>query len=126
MKARAGIGIAAGALLALSSLAHAFLGWPALRPALQAAQVDERLIGALAVGWYFGSVAMLVFGVIVLQAALRAARGHQVETAPVRAIAVAYVLFGLTAFVCRGLNPHFLFFVACGALVAVFGYWKRR
>lgn len=115
-------GFAGGALLVLSSLAHAFLGWPPFRAALRAADVDARLAGALAVGWYFGSVAMLTFGVIVLRAAWKLSEDAESARGPVKPIAIAYLLFGFSAFLMRDFNPHFLVFILTGSLLAGFAY----
>ena len=116
-KARKVLGIAGGALLVVSALAHAFLGWPALHAALAEAGAGDDLAGALAVGWYFGSMAMMVFGLIVLRIAIRDA-----DTCTVRFIAVGYLVFGLAAWLSRDLNPHFLLFVAIGVLLAIFAF----
>lgn len=125
MKGTAILGIAAGAVLVLSALAHAFLGWPALHPALAASGVDESLIGAIAVGWYFGSVAMAVFGLIVLVMAVKLLRGRTVDMAPVAVMALGYLGFGLAAFLARDLNPHFLLFIGTGLLLGAFAFVGR-
>jgi hypothetical protein len=91
VKARIGLGVAAGVLLLLSSAAHALLGWPQFGAALADAGLDGQTVGALAVGWYFGSVSMLAFGVIVLAAAVDAARGRPVAVAPLWIIAGGYL-----------------------------------
>ncbi len=114
-KARKVIGIAGGTLLVLSALAHAYFGWPAMAEALDDAAAGEDLVAALAVGWYFGSMAMLVFGLIVLRIAIRDA-----DTCSARFIAVGYLVFGVAAWLARDLNPHFLVFVTIGVLLAVF------
>jgi len=119
-KARTLVGIVGGALLVISALAHAFLGWPAMDAALANVGAGEALAGALAVGWYFGSMAMLVFGLIVLRIAIRDG-----EPCAVRFIAVGYLVFGLAAWLARDLNPHFLVFITIGVLLAVFGFWRR-
>lgn len=111
--------LAAGALMVLSSFAHGILGWPPLQSELRRAAAGEDLLGALAVGWYFGSVAMLTFGGIVLVSGLRLKRGDRSGVAPVRFIAVCYLLFGLAAFFSRNLNPHFLLFVFTGLLAGI-------
>ncbi len=106
----------AGALMILSSAAHAFLGWPPLRGELRTAGVAENLIGALAVGWYFGSASMLAFGAIVFRSGLLLRKGDRSGVAPVRMIAACYVVFGLATFLSRNFNPHFLVFVINGLL----------
>ena len=125
MKGRAYLGIATGVVLILSSLAHAFLGWPSLRPALETGGVDANVIGAMAVGWYFGSVAMAAFGAIVLVWAVKLLRGQTVDMAPVWIMALAYLAFGLAAFLVRGLNPHFLLFIVTGLLLGAFAFVGR-
>ena len=120
-KARITLGILSAALLILSALAHAFLGWPAMSAALAEVGAGADLSGALAVGWYFGSMAMLVFGLIVLGITIR--RG---DPRPVRFIALGYLAFGLTAWLTRDLSPHFLLFIVTGALLALFSFPKGR
>jgi hypothetical protein len=105
-------------LLVASSAAHAFLGWPAFEDALARQGVDGATRGALAVGWYFGSVAMLVFGVIVLSDTAMIWRGRPVDPKHLWAIAGGYIVFGLVAWLTRDLNPHFLLFLVTGLLVA--------
>lgn len=122
MKGRAYLGVATGAVLVVSSLAHAFLGWPSLRPALDTGGVDANVIGAMAIGWYFGSVAMAAFGAIVLVWAVKLRRGQAVDMAPVWIMALAYVLFGFVAFLARDLNPHF---IATGLLLGAFAFVGR-
>lgn len=65
------LGVVAGPLLLLSAVAHALLGRPAMSAALADVGAGEELAGPLAVGWYFGSMAMLVFALVVLRIALR-------------------------------------------------------
>jgi len=95
-----------------------------MRAALTAANVDGRVVGALAIGWYFGSVAMLVFGVQMINAAVQVGRGNLSASAATKAIAVAYVVFGAVAFLARDLNPQFLFFIVTGVLAGVFAFWR--
>jgi hypothetical protein len=109
----------AGVLMMLSSLAHGTLGWRSMRDALESAGAGNDLVGALAAGWYFGSVAMAVFGAIVITSGLRLRRGDLSGVLPVRLIAAGYVLFGLGAFFGRNLNPHFLLFVLTGLLAGI-------
>lgn len=120
------LGILTALLLVASAAAHAFLGWPAFRGPLAAAQVDADVVAALSIGWYFGSVSMLGFGVIVLHQALRRRAGRPVQPGPLWAIAVLYLGFGTTAFLARGLNPHFLLFAVTGLLVGLFALLAGR
>ena len=118
--------LAAGLLLLLSSLAHSLLGWPSIRPQLVAAGVPEDLVGALAVGWHFGGVAMAVFAAIVLMTWRRARRGELAGLATVGVIAAAYIAFGTTAFVLRAFAPFFLIFIIPGVALAVCAWGGAR
>jgi hypothetical protein len=119
-KLRVALGLVVGVVLLASALAHAFLGWPAMSAALAEIGAGEELVGALAVGWYFGSVAMLVFGLMVFRIAARRA-----DPDPARFIAVGYLVFGGTAWLVRDHNPHFLLFIATGLLLASFAFPRR-
>lgn len=126
MNARAILGFATGGLLCLSAAAHALGGWPAFDGPLRQSGLDPELRAGLAAGWYFGSVAMLVFAAIVLHAAWRLARGEAIDRVPLLATGIGYAAFGLAAFVLRDFRPHFLLFVLTGALVlAVAGRAQR-
>jgi hypothetical protein len=122
----AGLGYAAGGLLVLAAFAHAFTGWPPLRVALEAHAVGADTAGALAAGWFFGSAAMLGFGAALIAMARDAGRGTLGSSAPAWAIAAAFAAFGLAAWVLRDVRPHFLAFIAIGALVAAFAVAARR
>lgn len=108
----------AGVLTLLSVIPHAFLAWPAFRRDLLAGGTDPNVVGALAAGWMFGSTAMVVFGILGLVAGARLRRGDRSGVTVMRIIALAYVLFGAAAFVARGMNPHFMYFVAIGVIIA--------
>ncbi len=119
MKIPATVGLIGGIFLLLSSPAHAFIGWPALENLLASANFDAGTIAAIAVGWYFGSVAMATFGIIACDISWRWLRGQSPATLPMAVISGAYLAFGLTAYILRDLNPHFLLFVLTGLLVGV-------
>ena len=125
MKAQAVVGGIGGILLVASSLAHTLLGLPPLRASLRQVGADRDLMETVTVGWLFGSVAMLSFGLILLIRSVRLTRGKTVESAPSLIIGICYVLFGLTAFLSTGLNPHFLGFILIGVLVAVSAVGRR-
>ncbi len=118
MKTRAVLGFLASLLLIASAFAHALLGWPPFRSALEEAGVAADVIAALEVGWYFGSLAMLAFGAIVFLAAARAIRGERAANGSLWIIGAAYTVYGLVVYVARDFNPHFLLFVVTGLLVA--------
>jgi hypothetical protein len=98
----------------LSAAAHAGLGFPSLRPALQSAGVPGDVTGALAIGWYWGSAAMAAFGVITLVSGRKLWRGDVSLVPALLAVAGCYLIFGAVAFVQDDFNPHFLLFMATG------------
>jgi drug/metabolite transporter (DMT)-like permease len=110
------LGIIAGVVFILSSGAHSFMGWPALRQQLADVGASAELQAGLQAGWQFGGAAMLAFGVIVLTTFLSRSEPRP-SRAPSSVIAVAYVLFGLWALVSTG-NPFFLIFIIPGSLLA--------
>jgi len=120
------LGFLTGTLMLLSAVAHGLLGWPPFSGILAGAGLADNVIGALAVGWYFGSAAMLVFGGIVLRQAIRHHARKTIQAAPLWLIAVMYLAFGLIAFVARDFNPHFLLFVLTGLLVGLFNFLSSR
>jgi hypothetical protein len=61
----------ASALVLLSSFGHAWPGWTQLRQALRPA-IDADLLGAVGMGWHFGSISMATFGLLGLLSALGA------------------------------------------------------
>jgi hypothetical protein len=109
-----------GSLLLLSSPAHAFLGWPPIRDRLAQGGVAGDLIAAIAIGWYFGSVAMAAFGVIVFLTWLEQRGKATVGRFVAGTVAVAYLSFGAAAYLSRSYNPHFLVaFLVPGVLLAL-------
>ena len=116
-RTRAGLGLAAGALLMLSAAAHSLMGWPELTRELGKLAPSADLARALAVGWHFGGVAMLGFGAIVVDSFVRALRGRDVDWRPARIVGLAYLAFGAGALVATGGRPFFLVFVVPGLLI---------
>lgn len=119
-----------GALLLLSSFAHAFLGWPPIRGELEQNGVARELVGAIAVGWYFGSVAMAVFGMLVFLCWREMSHQESMGRAAAGLLSVTYLLFGVLAFLLRSFNPHFLIAFALPGLIlgvpVVLSTWRRR
>lgn len=107
-------------LILASALAHALLGWPSIRSALATTSIDADLLGALAVGWYFGSASMLAFSFIVAIQALRRFKGASLDIGTLSSIAAVYILFGTAALIVRSFNLHLLLFVITGIFVAAF------
>ena len=126
MKSRAVVAWIASILLIASSVAHAFLGLPPLQDSLRRAGVDADVMETVTVGWLFGSAAMMAFGLIMLFRALRLSRGREVDRAPGLVIAFCYVVFGVTAFLSTGMNPHFLGFILIGVLAAGSALGRRQ
>jgi hypothetical protein len=126
MKTRSALGFLGGILLFLSGVAHAFLGWPPFQKSLEEMNVSETVVAPLSIGWYFGSAAMLTFGLLIVQSAnaLLRRREHRVNPGP--AIALCYICFGVTAFVVRDFALHFLTFVGMGILVLLFALPLKR
>lgn len=118
MRIRAVAGLAGGSLLLLSSVAHAFLGWPAVSTAIKDTNATAELTTDIAIGWLFGSVAMLAFGLIVLLFGVRLWQGKTADRRPVIVIAVCYFGFGLGAFFWTHFHPHFIGFMVIGFIVA--------
>jgi hypothetical protein len=119
--------VLSGLLLLLSAGAHAGLGWPAMRQELMKVSAPPDLMGAMNIGWYFGSVAMAAFGAIALSAGLGAVRaGGRVFWASL-IVGLAYGGFGLATYAIYR-EPHFLGFVVIGLLTIVgsIGALRRR
>ena len=126
MKSQALFGMTIGILVILSSFAHAFLGWPAMHDVLQTTNTNSDLIGAMSVGWHFGSVAMFTFGCIILFTAVEVWQEKNVQRGYIFIISLAYLLFGSVVFVVRNYNTHFLLFVITGVLTGLFALRIKR
>ena len=111
--------VVSGILMILGGIAHGLAGWPAMAKALSEQGIDSDLAGALAVGWSFGSIAMLSMGVTVLLSLRALRRGVRDALGIALTAGLAYVVFGLGAFAYRFPNPHFLFFVAVGIVLCL-------
>jgi hypothetical protein len=122
-RVRSVLGIVGGSLLVLSAGAHSLVGGKELREALVTAQVPPDLLRGALIGWHFGGVAMLAFGVIVLQAFARKRDAAPVSLLPARIVAVTYLGFGAAALLFTGFDPFFLVFIVPGLLLglAAFG-----
>lgn len=118
--------VVSGILMIFGGFAHAVAGWPAMAAALAEQGIDPNLAGALAVGWSFGSIAMLSMGVTVLLSLRALRRGVRDAFGIAMTAGLAYVVFGLGAFAYRFPNPHFLFFIVVGIMlcVSLFGCWR--
>lgn len=111
--------VVSGILMIFGGVAHAVAGWPTMAAALSEQGIDPDLTAALAVGWSFGSVAMLAMGVTVLLSLRAMRRGVSEAFGMALTAGLAYVVFGLGAFAYRFPNPHFLFFVVVGVVLCL-------
>ena len=118
------VGLFAAAILVLSSGAHSFLGWKALEPRIAAVGTPADLITGLRMGWQFGGVAMLAFGIIAASIFIQRLRGANVSSFPVVVIGVVYVAFGAWALSISG-NPFFAIFIVPGVLLLL-ASWPAR
>lgn len=110
------LAVASGFLL-LSAAAHGFMGWPAVEESLEA-RIDREALDDVALGWIFGSVAMLAFGLLGFVGVGQALRGHGLDRWIPSVIGVAYVAFGVGALLYTHGNVYFLlFFCVPGALM---------
>jgi hypothetical protein len=111
-------GLIAGVALLAASFSHYLGGWGSLAPELAASQLAPDTVGTLWAGWLFGSFALFLTGLMVVAEAVRQLGGQSCNRLTVSSIALLYAGFGLTAWVVRDFNPHFLAFIATGALIA--------
>jgi hypothetical protein len=110
------VGIA-GALILLSSAAHGFLGWKAVRAAI-APRLDAEALQDLALGWTYGSAAMAAFGVLILASVARIRRGLAGARLLPAVVGAAYTIYGTAATAYSGGHPHFpVAFVLPGLLL---------
>ncbi len=105
-------GLLAGVFLILSSSAHSFLGWKKLGGELAVANIPRDLLITLKIGWQFGGLAMLAFGIIVIAFFANRLRGGNMSAFPVVVIAVGYLGFSVWALVTSDFNPFFYIFLA--------------
>lgn len=117
MQLRNGIGLFAGVFLVLSSAAHGLLGWPAMLAELSKTTAPAALISGLHVGWIFGSVCMVIFGIVLVRLFLRRMRGLLDDTTPARLVGAGYLAFGVWAMSTAGADPFYVVFLAPGALL---------
>ena len=116
-RVRAALGIVAGACLVLSGLAHSLLGWPQLRRQLVAATAPPDLVLGVQVGWEFGGVAMLAFGIITMVLFAKRFRGEAASVFPAVVVAIAYSAFGIAALYVSGFQPFYLAFIVPAILL---------
>ena len=119
------LGLSGGLVMIASSGAHSILGWKGLDAALRAALVPADLIEALSIGWRFGGVAMLAFGVIVIASFWRRMKGAPVSLFAATVVGATYLIFGGGALLVTKFDPFFTVFIAPGLLVLIGSYAAR-
>jgi hypothetical protein len=118
-KARNILGVLTGIVLILSSGAHAFLGWKAMRDQLVAINAPDDLITGLGIGWNFGGFAIFLFGCILLGVFIPRLRGQMTALWPARLIGIGYTIAGLVAYQMSSMNFFMTVFVVPGILIAL-------
>src|SRR5687767_7506668 len=91
------VGLVGSAAMLLSSIPHTLLGWPAQRQVLLQSRVPADTIRGLSIGWYFGGLAIAVFGLIAAVSFVQVMRGHAPHMRATKIIGLAYTCFGLWA-----------------------------
>lgn len=110
------IGLVGAIVMTLSSGAHSVMGWAAQRQLLVQLQAPPETIRGLLIGWQFGSVAILSFGVIAALSFVQVLRGRTPHMRATLIIGFAYTGFGIWAwFLTR--EPFSLVFIVPGMLV---------
>lgn len=119
-RARLILGVLAGVILLVSSVAHTFLGWKSIAEQLATTNVPPDLQVGLHVGWAFGGAAMVILGFIVVTTFVDRLRGGKAPLSHVIAIAVVYMAFGAWAMSASGGDLFFLgVFVVPGAMLGI-------
>lgn len=114
-----------GTLSVILAILHAFAGWPSISGELVSAGVDPGLVAGIAVGWYFGSVAMVALGMVVLAVAGSVATNLWAFRVTL-VVGLSYAVFGLGALLYRSPKPQFLAFAVMGALIGGGGSRARK
>ena len=111
--------LAGGILMLLASLAHSFVGGPALLEELAREGVNADNTAGMLVGWLFGGTAMGLLGILTIIGYRRLRRGDDGARSTLFAIGAFWILFGLGASLYRFPSPHFLGFLVIGGLVCI-------
>lgn len=97
------LGLLAGTLILLSSLAHSFPGWQGIRTQLTGAGVQSaEVLDMVRIGWLWGGAVMVALGAIAVWTFLRRLRDQPVSTVPAGMIGVLYLVFGAWATAASG------------------------
>ena len=120
------VGLVAGALIALSSIPHSALGWPAIRAQLLSAAVSPDLVTGLMAGWQFGGAAMLACGLLTVLLFRARLAGQQPPLSPAWCVGLMFAGFGGWALVVSGGSLFFLVFLVPGLLVTLAAWGAGR
>ena len=124
-RVRTAVGLIGSVIIVASSIPHPLLGWPAQRDVLLRAHVPANTIRGLSLGWYFGGLAIAVFGLIAVVSFVQVIRGHAPPMRATTIIGLAYTGFALWAwFVTR--EAFALIFILPGLLVLTGSTAKHR
>jgi hypothetical protein len=119
------LGLIGSVLMLSSSIPHTVLGWPAQRQVLLQSHVPADTILGLSVGWYFGGMAIAVFGLIAAVSFVQVMRGHAPHMRATTIVGLGYTGFGLWAwFITR--EAFALVFIVPGLLVLTGSTAVRR
>lgn len=113
--------LVAGLILTVGAGVHAWSGRTIVEGALDGSPSRETAQAVLQAGWQLGSVALLTFGLLVLNAVLARHRGRPTSPVTLWIIAMALFGFGISALVLgdRAFLPFYAGYLVLGGLVAV-------
>jgi len=103
--------------MGFSAIVNAIISVPHLREDMEEINVRSTLLGAVMLGLHFGTMAMFALTFVVLAAAIKSLRSPIVERCPLLIIALAYIGFGVAAFIASK-SHHTLGYVLIGILIA--------
>ena len=119
-KVRSVLGLVAAVVVLLSSFAHAVLGWRALFGELSQTNAPADLVRGLEIGWRWGGMVMIPFGLILVSTFWPRFRGQPgPSTYPAALIAATYLGAGAWAFVHSNYDPFFFIFIVPGVFMAL-------
>ena len=107
----------AALFMGFSATVNAIISVPHLREDMEEINVRPTLLGAVMLGLHFGTVAMFALTFVVLAAATKSLRSSIIERCPLLIIALAYIGFGVAAFIVSK-SHHTLGYVLIGLFIA--------
>ena len=103
--------------MGFSAIVNATVSVPHLREDMEEINVRPTLRGAVMLGLHFGTAAMFALTFVVLAAAIKSLRSPIIVRCPLLIIALAYIGFGVAAFIASK-SHHTLGYVLIGILIA--------